>query len=81
MRGIRNITSNVCVLSYCVCVSSLLLLCVRACVCVRVCDAYQASFHLEGLDFDCLHRLIQKLLLLILGRLGSRLEEIEGILT
>ena len=65
----------------CVCLLSYSCACVCACVCVRVCDAYQASFHLEGLDFDCLHRLIQKLLLLILGRLGSRLEEIEGILT
>ena len=72
-----------CPLLLCVCVFSPtpVRACVRACVCVRVCDAYQASFHLEGLDFDCLHRLIQKLLLLILGRLGSRLEEIEGILT
>jgi hypothetical protein len=43
------------------------------------CPTYQASFHLKGLDFDCLHSLIQKLLLLILGRLGSRLKDIAGI--
>ena len=48
---------------------------------VKKCLTYQASFHLKGLDFDCLHSLIQKLLLLILGRLGSRLKNIAGILT
>ena len=48
---------------------------------VKKCLTYQASFHLKGLDFDCLHSLIQKLLLLILGRLGSRLKQIPGWFT
>lgn len=36
--------------------------------------SYQASLHLERLDFDSLHSFIQKLLLLVLGRLRGGLQ-------